>query len=157
MKKRREKKRWIRFEFNLIARIITTASIRSGKRYFEKKNKEEKTWRGVTHQVCQVQNMRAIRVYARRIEVTVRWETSMGNSLDIVGQPTTSRVQICSQICSDHGAIKPRTFIRFFHGFNGKYYSVISNQMLTYLKMYKEILNSLWKFKILSKDDQLLL
>lgn len=136
MKKRREKKRWIRFEFNLIARIITTASIRSGKRYFEKKNKEEeeKTWRGVTHQVCQVQNMRAIRVYARRIEVTVRWETSMGNSLDIVGQPTTSRVQICSQICSDHGAIKPRTFIRFFHGFNGKYYSVISNRDVDLLK-----------------------
>lgn len=75
--------------------------------------------------------MRAIRVYARRIEVTVRWETSMGNSLDIVGQPTTSRVQICSQICSDHGAIKPQTFIRFFHG---KYYSIISNRDVDLLK-----------------------
>lgn len=35
---------------------------------------------------------------------------------------------------SVHGAIKPRTFIRFFHGFNGKYYSVISNRDVDLLK-----------------------
>lgn len=35
---------------------------------------------------------------------------------------------------SVHGAIKPQTFIRFFHGFNGKYYSVISNRDVDLLK-----------------------
>lgn len=81
----------------------------------------------------------------------------MGNSLNIVGQPTTSRVQICSQICSDHGAIKPRTFIRFFHGFNGKYYSVISNRDVDLLKSVERNFKFSLKIQNSFEDDQLLL
>lgn len=42
-----------------------------------------------------------------------------------------NNVPCTNMICSDHGAIKPQTFIRFFHG---KYYSIISNRDVDLLK-----------------------